>query len=77
MAKRTQIQLLADDLQAYIDTIENLAQAFRQDFALEGSGAGARLGDREKDAILHAIICTAKVAGEDLITLLDRLEVPA
>ncbi|MBG6292012.1 hypothetical protein I5I61_31565, partial [Pseudomonas nitroreducens] len=71
------VQLLADDLQAYIDTIQNLALAFRQELALDGSGAGARMGDREKDAILHAIVCTAKGAGEDLITLLDKLGVPA
>jgi len=77
MAKRTHVQLLADDLQAYIDTIQNLALAFRQELALDGSGAGARMGDREKDAILHAIVCTSKVAAEDLITLLDKLEVPA
>jgi len=77
MVRRTEVQLLADDLQAYIDTIQNLAKAFREDLAFEGSDPGPRLGDREKDAILLAIVCTTKVAAEDLISLLDKLEVPA
>jgi len=77
MAERTEVQLLADDLQAYIETMQNLAKAFREDLAFEGSDPGPRLGNREQDAILHAIVCTAKVAAEDLISLLDKLEVPA
>lgn len=77
MAERTAVQLLADDLQAYVDTIGSLAKAFREDMVFDGSEPGPRLSGDERDAILLAIVCTAKVAGEDLITLLDKLEVPA
>lgn len=76
MAERTEVQLLADDLRAYIDTIGSLAKAFREDMAFEGGVSGHRLSGDERDAILHAIVCTAKLAGEDLITFLDKLEVP-
>lgn len=73
MTNRTETQVLADGLQAYLDTIKGLAVAFREDLALDGQRPGSTLGD----AILHGIVCTAKVAAEDLITLLDKLGVPA
>lgn len=77
MTNRTETQVLADDLQAYLDTIKGLAVAFREDLALDGQRPGSTLGAAERDAILHGIVCTAKVAAEDLITLLDKLGVPA
>lgn len=77
MTNRTETQVLADDLQAYLDTIKGLAAAFREDLALDGQSPGSALGAAERDAILHGIVCTAKVAAEDLINLLDKLGVPA
>ncbi len=77
MANRTETQVLADDLQSYLDTIKGLAVAFREDLALDGQRPGPALGAAERDAILHRIVCTAKVAAEDLINLLDKLGVPA
>ncbi|WP_054909077.1 hypothetical protein [Pseudomonas sp. NBRC 111135] len=78
MKTRTEVQALADQLQGYISAIGDLAVAVREDLAFEGSRDEApRLSGDQVDAIHFSIITIAKLAGEDLITLLDKLEVPA
>ncbi|MDU4256022.1 hypothetical protein [Pseudomonas sp.] len=78
MKTRTEVQALADQLQGYISAIGDLAVAVREDLAFEGSRDDApRLTGDQVDAIHFSIITIAKLAGEDLITLLDKLEVPA
>ncbi|WP_448681391.1 hypothetical protein [Pseudomonas nicosulfuronedens] len=78
MKTRTEVQTLADQLQGYISAIGDLAAAAREDLAFEGSrDTSPRLSGDQVDAIHFSIITIAKLAGEDLINLLDKLEVPA
>ena len=94
MKTRTEVQILADQLQGYISAIgdlasavredlasavrEDLASAVREDLAFEGSrDLAPRLSGDQVDAIHFSIITIAKLAGEDLVSLLTKLEVPA
>lgn len=78
MKTRTQVQALADQLQGYLTAVVDLAIAVREDLAFEGSRDEApRLTGDQVDAIHLAIITMANLAGEDLIALLSKLEIPA
>lgn len=78
MKTRTEVQILADQLQGYISAIGDLASAVREDLAFEGSrDLAPRLTGDQVDAIHFSIITIAKLAGEDLVSLLTKLEVPA
>lgn len=78
MKTRTEVQILADQLQGYISAIGDLASAVREDLAFEGSrDLAPRLAGDQVDAIHFSIITIAKLAGEDLVSLLTNLEVPA
>ncbi|WP_313462508.1 hypothetical protein [Pseudomonas nitroreducens] len=78
MKTRTEVQILADQLQGYISAIGDLASAVREDLAFEGSrDLAPRLAGDQVDAIHFSIITIAKLAGEDLVSLLTKLEVPA
>lgn len=78
MKTRTEVQILADQLQGYISAIGDLASAVREDLAFEGSrDLAPRLSGDQVDAIHFSIITIAKLAGEDLVSLLTKLEVPA
>ncbi|MFV3332206.1 hypothetical protein ACNFIA_14840 [Pseudomonas sp. NY15437] len=78
MKTRTEVQILADQLQDYISAVGDLASAVREDLAFEGSrDLAPRLAGDQVDAIHFSIITIAKLAGEDLVSLLTKLEVPA
>ncbi|XEG73312.1 hypothetical protein QA447_03435 [Pseudomonas sp. abacavir_1] len=77
MKTRTEVQALGDQLQSSITAIGDLAAAVREDLAREGCRPGPSLTGDQVDAIHFSIITIAKLAGEDLITLLTKLEVPA
>lgn len=78
MKTRTEVQILADQLQGYISAIGDLASAVREDLAFEGSrDLAPRLSGDQVDAIHFSIITIAKLAGEDLVSLLTKLEVLA